>query len=154
MWYNVNWFKYVLLMLPTFLRKENLDAYLSSLIVPIAILHNDFLRNRKNNLDKLKYTGQVCYLRGALNDKYDPFLRRITIENPIQVPQNYIYTAQENKDVYLGVMYIEQDFNYEGADVNFIVNVPSEVWQEYSNYIISVIELYRLVGKTYRIVEI
>lgn len=141
-------------MLPTFLRKENLDAYLSSLIVPIAILHNDFLRNRKNNLDKLKYTGQVCYLRGALNDKYDPFLRRITIENPIQVPQNYIYTAQENKDVYLGVMYIEQDFNYEGADVNFIVNVPSEVWQEYSNYIISVIELYRLVGKTYRIVEI
>lgn len=154
MWYRVDFDRLILLLLPTFLRKPVLFGYIKALITPIASLHYKWEQMRTENLKKLSYNSQRCYLRGALNDKYDPDLRRITIDGTLNIDQDYIYTPAENLDVYLGVMYLEQDFNYESSPVDFLVNVPQELLRLKENQIVAWIEFYNLAGKQYQIISI
>lgn len=154
MWYKVDFDKLILLLLPTFLRKPVLFGYVRALIAPIAALHYRWSRIRDENLKKLSYNSQRCYLRAALNDKYDPDFRRITIDGTLGVEQDYIYTPAENSPVFLGVMYLEQDFNYVSSKVDFLVNVPREIMNAKINEIVATLEFYKLAGKQYQIISI
>jgi hypothetical protein len=141
-------------LLPTFLRKPLLFGYIKALISPIASLHYRWERMRADNLKKLSYNSQRCYLRGALNDKYDPDLRRITLDKTLRMPQNYIYTPAENKAVYLGVMWLQPEFNYANSNVDFLVNVPRDIMNVKLNEITATIDFYVLAGKQYQIISI
>ena len=154
MWYKVDFDKLILLLLPTFLRKPVLFGYVRALITPIASLHYKWSRIRDENLTKLSYNGQRCYLRKALNDKYDPELRRITIDGTLDTTQDYIYTPAENLDVYLGIMYLQQDFNYSNSIVDFLVNVPGQLLNDKINEITATINFYKLAGKSYKLLAI
>ncbi len=154
MWYKVDFDRLVLLLLPTFLRKPVLFGCVRALITPIASLHYKWLRMRDENLTKLSYNSQRCYLRKALNDKYDPELRRITIDGTLDTTQDYIYTPAENLDVYLGVMYLAQDFNYSNSIVDFLVNVPGQLLNDKINEITATINFYKLAGKSYKLLAI
>lgn len=154
MWYKVDFDRLVLLLLPTFLRKPVLFGYVRALITPIASLHYKWSRMRDENLTKLSYNSQRCYLRKALNDKYDPDLRRITIDGTLDTTQDYIYTPAENLDVYLGVMYLAQDFNYSNSIVDFLVNVPGQLLNDKINEITATINFYKLAGKSYKLLAI
>lgn len=154
MWFNINFDRLVLLLLPTFLRKAALFGYIKALVSPIQNLHYRWSQMRFANIDKLSYNSQVCNLRRCLNDKFDQPLRRITIDDTLEVEQDYIYTQDENADVYLGIMYIETDFNYVSSDVDFLVNVPADILDALTNEITAIINLYRLAGKSFRLVAI
>lgn len=93
-------------------------------------------------------------MRGVLNDYFDPDLRRITINNTGSKTQDYIYTQAENLPVYLGTMWLEPEFNYEGSKVDFLVNVPQELMNTKLNEIIATLEFYVLAGKSYQIIAI
>jgi hypothetical protein len=154
MWYKVDFDKLTLLLLPTFLRKPVLFGYLKALISPIASLHYRWSKMRDENLKKLSYNCQRCYFRGALNDKFDPVLRRITFDDTLSLQQDYIYTQTENLDVYLGTMWLEQDFNYAGSTVDYLVMVPRDIMNAKLNEIVALIEFYNLAGKQYQIISI
>ncbi len=154
MWYKIDFDKLVLLLLPTFLRKPVLFGYVRALITPIASLQYKWSRMRDDNLTKLSYNSQRCYLRKALNDKYDPELRRITIDGTLGTAQDYIYTPAENLDVYLGIMYLEEDFNYSNSTVDFLVNVPGQLLNDKINEITATINFYKLAGKSYKLLAI
>lgn len=154
MWYKVDFDKLILLLLPTFLRKPLLFGYLKALVLPIASLHYQWLQMRDENLKKLSYNCQRCYLRGALNDNFDPDLRRITIGDTGGFEQDYIYTQAENLDVYLGTMWLEQDFNYAGSTVDYLVLVPRDIMNAKLPEIVALIEFYNLAGKQYQIISI
>jgi hypothetical protein len=154
MWYKIDFDRLVLLLLPTFLRKPLLFGYIKALISPIASLHYRWSVMRNENLKKLYYNSQRCYLRGALNDKYDPDLRRITLDKTLRMPQNYIYTPAENKAVYLGVMWLQPEFNYANSNVDFLVNVPRDIMNVKLNEITATIDFYVLAGKQYQIISI
>lgn len=154
MWYKVDFDKLVLLLLPTFLRKSVLFGFLKALISPIASLHYRWSKMRQENLKKLSYNCQRCYFRGALNDKFDPVLRRITFDDTLSLQQDYIYTQAENLDVYLGTMWLEQDFNYAGSTVDYLVMVPRDIMNAKLNEIVALIEFYNLAGKQYQIISI
>ena len=128
MWYKIDWDKLILLLLPTFLRKPILFGYIRALLVPLAgsreSVYNRWYVYRDENIKKLSYNSQRCYLRKALNDTYDPSLRRITIGETLGVDQDYMYTQAENLDAFLGVLYLEQDFNYASGTVDFLISVP------------------------------
>jgi hypothetical protein len=109
---------------------------------------------RDENIRKLSYNSQRCYLRGALNDNYDPDLRRITLERTLRLEQNYIYTPAENREVYLGVMWLQPEFNYSNSNVDFLVNVPREIMNVKLNEIRATLDLYVLAGKQYQIISI
>lgn len=153
MWYKVDWNKLILLLLPTFLRKPVIFGYLKALVSPVESLHYQWSRMRDENLKKLRYNSQKCYLRGALNDAFDNELRRITITNTVNKTQDFIYTQAENRPVYLGVMWLETDFNYSGSKVDFLVNVPQEIVNTKLNEIIATLEFYVLAGKQYQIIS-
>ncbi|PWA05477.1 hypothetical protein [Flavobacterium laiguense] len=154
MWYKIDFDRLILLLLPTFLRKSVLFGYIKALITPIASLHYKWEQMRAENLKKLSYNSQRCYLRGALNDKYDPDLRRITIDGTLNIDQDYIYTPAENLDVYLRVMYLETEFNYANSKVDYLVNVPRDLMNTKLNEIVATIEFYNLAGKQYQIISI
>jgi hypothetical protein len=154
MWYKIDFDRFILLKLPRRLRTPEMFGYIRALITPISSLYYRWSRMRSDNLKKLSYNSQRCYLRGALNDKYDPDLRRITIDGTLNQDQDYIYTPAENLDVYLGVLYLEQDFNYSNSKVDFLVNVPRDIMNARLNEIVAVIEFYKLAGKQYQIISI
>ncbi|GIZ10293.1 hypothetical protein [Flavobacterium sp. UMI-01] len=153
MWHKVDYDKLVLLLLPTFMRQSKLFGYLKALVSPIASLHYQWSRLRDDNLKKLSYNSQKCYLRGALNDRYDTNLRRISIETTGNKAQDYIYTPAENLPVFLGTMWIEPEFNYVGTTVDFLVYVPADVMNTKLNEIMATLEFYVLAGKKYQIIS-
>jgi hypothetical protein len=161
MWYKIDFDKLILLLLPTFLRKPKLFGYLKALVSPLAgsneSIYERWSKMRDNNLKTLSYNSQRCYMRGVLNDRYDPDPitgRRITISNTGNKTQDYIYTEAENLPVYLGTMFLETEFNYAGSTVDFIVNVPQSILNTRINEIVATIEFYVLAGKSYQIIAI
>lgn len=157
MWYKIDFDKLILLLLPTFLRKPKLFAYLKALISPLAgspdSVYKRWTNNRDSNINKLQYNSQRCYLRGALNDDCDFFQRRIRIENVPELNSNHIYTEGENLDIYLDTIFLDLDFTENGEQVDFVVYVPVDVMPQV-NKITALLDFYTLAGKTYKIITI
>lgn len=158
MWYNIDFNRLVLLLLPTFLRKPKLFGFVRALVQPLASLHYTWLYSfRDINVNKLSYNGQRCYLRKALNDRVDPELRRIYITNVPQLDENYLYQPAENLDYYLDTMYLDLDYTEQGEQVDFVVYIPNwdrATYNRVINQIIAILEFYTLAGKTYKIISI
>ena len=152
MWYNIDWNRLILLLLPTFLRKPIMFSFIKALIAPMESLHYEWKQRRAANLLKISYNGQKCYLRKALNDVADPELRRIVIQDVPALSSKYLYQPEENLDFYLGTMYLDLDYSQQGAAVDFTVLVPQEVWNAKKNEINATLEFYTLAGKTYKII--
>lgn len=152
MWFNVDWVRLVMILTPTFLRSEFMKAWLSLLVDGIDVIHYQWLQVRKANIYNLAHNSQICYLRAALNDRFDPSLRRITISSGNAFTRQYIYTDGEQKPKFLGVMYIYDDADYEDTGVDFIVKVPMDVY--FSVYAMTaLIDYYKLAAKRYKIIR-
>lgn len=151
MWYKVDYKKLAILMLPTFLRKPILVAYLQSLLVPIDSLYYQWSVYRNDNIYKMDHNGQICYLRKALNDKFDPSLRRIWIGNGNRYERQYLYTTPENRPKYLGTMYLHQNLDYADTGLDFIVYVPQTIIDESPFALKALIDFYKAGGKRYKI---
>lgn len=154
MWYKIDFDRLILLLLPTFLRKPVLFGYLRASISPISSLHYRWEQMREANLKKLSYNSQKCYLRGALNDNFDPELRRIYIDGVPILDETYIYQPEENLDFYLDTMYLDLDYTVAGETVDFVVNVPTAILNAKINEITAILQFYKLAGKTYKILTI
>ncbi len=150
--YDIDVKKLAVLLLPTFLRKAKLVAWLHCLVTPLVSLHYAFVQKREADLYNLDHNGQVCYLRGVLNDAFDAELRRIKIIDGNRYKRQYIYTRGEKKPKYLGKTYLHQRTDYSDANVDFIVEVPKEIYRE--NEIIALVDFYRLASKKYKISQV
>jgi hypothetical protein len=151
MWYKVDFKKLAILMLPTFLRKPIVVAYLQSLLVPIDSVYYNWSVFRNDNIYKMQHNGQICYLRKALNDKFDPSLRRIYIGNGNRYERQYLYTTPEDRPRYLGTMYLHQNLDYADTGLDFIVYVPQEIIDESPFALKALIDFYKAGGKRYKI---
>ncbi|WP_268846728.1 hypothetical protein [Flavobacterium aestivum] len=151
MWYKVDFNRLAVLMLPTFLRKPLLVAYLQSLLVPIDSLYYKWSIFRNDNLYKVQHTGQICYLRKVLNDKLDVSRRRIYIGDGNRHKRQYLYTKGENRPRYLGTMFLWQNSDYADTGVDFIVYAPQEIINTSPYELKALIEFYKAGGKRYKI---
>lgn len=79
--YNVNVKRLALLTLPTWLRRPLVGALIYAGVNPLGRLLQELRAFRETTGYRLRHNGQVCKLRGALNDEFDPELRRIKIED-------------------------------------------------------------------------
>lgn len=77
--FQIDYKRLVLLLLPTFLRRPRIFAFLTAFVFGISEIHARFLKSREAALCRIRRNGQVCHLGGMLNDEFDPALRRITI---------------------------------------------------------------------------
>lgn len=111
--YQIDYKRLVLLLLPTFLRRSRIYAFLTAMTFGVEELHRQFSRQRETNLLRCRRNGQVCYLRALLNDELDPVQRRITLKDASQ-PGNWLMIYDENAS-YQTLIRSEP-----GTDSNFI----------------------------------
>lgn len=78
-YYDINFRRLALLLLPIAWRKPRLAAFAQSCVLGVVALHKDFSVWRAAQDCRLHHNGQVCHLRGLLNDTFDSKLRRIRI---------------------------------------------------------------------------
>lgn len=159
--FEVDFNRLAVLLLPTRLRQSKMIAWVKVLVSPIVSLHYNFRQKRNEDLYKLAHNGQVCYLRKALNDKFDPIERRIKITDGSRFTPQYIYTEAEQKPKYLGTMYLRDNSVYADTGVDFMVLLPFDVWNnqkteiaigEYRFYDVeALVDFYRLASKRYKI---
>lgn len=151
MWFLVNWNRLALLLTPTFLRSEMMQAWLELLVSGVSDTHYAWRNYRAENIYKLAHNSQKCYLRAALNDTFDVEQRRIRIDDGNSYKRKYIYTDAEEKPRFLGTIYLYDDADYEDTGVDFLVIVPAGL--DYSSVRMkALIDFYKLASKRYKIV--
>lgn len=155
MWYNVDFYILAVDLMITSIRKKVMIAFAKAFVKPFVTIHAKWLQQRKSDLFILAHNGQVCYMRGALNDIFDPSLRRIYIDGTGgDANRNYIFVPAEQRPRYLGTMYLRQPLELADDGADFYVYVPAEIMATQSFEVNAQINLYRLGGKRYLIILI
>lgn len=145
--FNINFNKLAQLLLPLVLRKKNITAFLNSFFCPSKTLNNNIKRFRADKQNQMSYNSQVCYMRKMLNDKYDNYLRRITVEQATKRGFLWIYRRAEEKPLILGRIMINRR-DVIDLENEFIVNIPSQLRANEPG-IRAHIEYYKLATRQY-----
>jgi hypothetical protein len=159
MLYQVNWYRLIQQLLPSFLRKPVQQLWLYALLGPLAELHAVFLAYRTDKLRELSYNGQTINMEAMLNYYWPSGGGGIFIENnPQQLPVVYTYyQVEQQPPLYIFAngeaappTYIYSDAEYLAGNVDFIIWVPvATVYTEAAMR--ARVDLYRAAGKRYRI---
>ena len=134
--FNINYYKFLLQLIPVFLRTTVIVAFVDCLITPVKQLYGQFTTYRNNTLYELDHNGQVFSLQNVLNDRFDNTQRRIYITDGFTKERFYIHTRAENKPKFLK-KYIHNRGDYVDTGVDFIVWIPVAI-------VISLEEMYEL----------
>lgn len=154
MWYKINFDKFVIQLLPTFLRKPRMIAFISLFSAELTKLHNSWLIKKTQDEIWLSHNSQVCFLRKILNDEFDDLERRIKITDGQLYERKYIYTLGEKKPKYLGKIFIRQTTDYADTGIDFYVIVPNAINIEQNKYKFeALINRYKLASKRYKIIN-
>jgi len=151
MWYNVDFKKLTVLLLPLAVRRVKLVNFFNVFMSPIIIIYDNWMIFRSENVFKLNHNAQVCYLRKALNDLFDPQQRRIYIEDGSRFVREYLYTQAELKPKYMGGITLYLNSDYSDTGVDFVVRAPQSVIGTSLDSLIASISFYKLGGKRYKI---
>ena len=157
--YDIDYKKLGALLLPNVLRKSLMAAFIRVCSCPLALLAREFGQFRASTDYQLSHTCQVCYLRGLLNDKFDPVLRRIEIGDVEAVEDLLLYRRSESRFVMVprreqgAVIVGRRGFRAGGLD--FTVRVPAALLGDsiYSEgRLQALVDSYKLVSKRYCII--
>lgn len=156
MWYNVDIYKLGVYLLPPFLRKKRLYAFLCVFLYPFYWLCKEFKDYRKTSLQKLNVNGQVAYIEKKLNDEFELENREIYITDSGALKPNLsdLYSdASVTMTVYPDnsedVLYLESG-NESVKSEDYIVNVPSFL-EDQIERIRTLVEYNKPAGRTYKI---
>lgn len=152
--YNVEYDRLARLLLPVTLRRKRLMAFVGVMTSEVWRISGWFRRYRDDTDYRLSHNGQVCYLRAVLNDKFDPVLRRITIEDIGILPETIIH--RRSTGLFLLLKHRPEDIilhrrgfgGYNSYD--FTVVLPAALRASVNEARLhAVINTYRLAGKRY-----
>ena len=157
--YDVNFKRLALLLLPTFRRRPLLAALAYAAVSPLQYLHTRFMLWRRDTDYRLLHNGQVCCLRGLLNDLFDPIDRRITVTEEVSNVGNIVLHRREaQRAVRLpargsGRMVVLNRRGYGGVSgYDFWVNIPVALLDEIdTDRVRAVVDSYKLASKRYQI---
>jgi len=174
--YIVDYKRLIVLLLPTFLRRPILFGLLKSLVCPIVTLHDQFTAQRGINIYQANHTGQVCYLRGMLNDAFDNNQRRIYIadaeplgwtmlykkvlfseiggKQPIMIGRSDSSTSSSLtfNEGNTGVHLLSKQGSIGAIGIDFTVMIPMSLrGRADESRIVSLVNFYKLASKRYAI---
>lgn len=125
-YYNINYSRLAILLLPSFLRNKILVPMVSAMASPLDDLHSEFL-SLKNGIDFNSYS-QVCYMQGLINNHFDPLERRIKIRNTALDLNYYLFWKEQNKKPVLlradSSYILARDFEIGTTHIDFEVVLP------------------------------
>lgn len=158
--FNVNIKRLALLVLPTWLRRPLVGALIYAGVTPLGRLAQELRKYRNTTHYRLKHNGQVCKLRGVLNDEFDPALRRITVEDrdsATMIEAAIIYRREVARWVMVpcrgfGAAIIHREGFSGTSGYDFWVNVPDELRTAgIETRMRAIINTYKLASKRYTI---
>lgn len=161
---EIDYKRLIVLLLPTFLRLPVLSAFLLAFIRPVENMYYRFLRNRDGNIERTNRTGQVCYLRGMLNDLFDPQVRGIRIDALTEGDCVFAYKAEtfntvnKGEVIYLEFRHLKHTILTQSGKIgqlreDFAVVMPLRLkGQVAESRLIVMVNYYKLAGKRFQIV--
>lgn len=72
MMFEIDFKRLVALLLPTVLRRPLIFGLLRAGVEAVEKVNSEFKSVRAGHVFRLTHNGQVCYLRGALNERFGP----------------------------------------------------------------------------------
>ena len=156
MWYNVDIYKLGAYLIPPFLRKKRMYAFLCVFLYPFYWLCKMFKDYRKSSLQKLNVNGQVAYIEKRLCDEFELEYRDIYITDSDALKPN-VADMYRNPSVTMVIypesseekLYLESgDESIKSED--YIVNVPSFL-ADHLETIKTIVEYNKPAGRTYKI---
>ncbi len=158
--YDVNIKRLALLTLPTWLRRPLAGALIYAGVAPLGRLLQELRAYRGATSYRLSHNGQVCKLRGTLNDEFDPEQRRIKIEDNdgaeiLEV--SAIHKREVGRWTMLprrgaGAASIHRECFSGTSGYDFWVTVPEELRvAEMETRLRAVVNMYKLASKRYAI---
>lgn len=157
MWFNIDWNKFGVQNLPIKWRDVHSILFVKVLLKPIDNLYYKWHNWRIDNIYKLEHTGQVCSLEGSLNDKFDPFERRIYIGDGQFYETTYIFTEVEEQELWMETeseaetIWIRTESETADTGLDFIVYVPEQIFNTQIYDLHAHIKFYKAGGKRYNI---
>lgn len=163
MWYDVDFNRWAVQLLPPILRSRVLVALLRILIIPLAYLHRLFTDYRKKVADRLDITASVQDIERALNRRFFLRNRQIYIESESDDRHPCLYFQAEGKPpTFLNPRMTLWMDGEVPSKPNFTIFVPnflvSSLNSEEDRHkgrhlaeIIRVVELYKPAGRRYHI---
>jgi hypothetical protein len=147
-------------LLPWFLRKPVINAYMQALCTPIGDVNSELVSYASESLYRVAITGQVIYLERLLNDLFDNTLRRIYITDFSLQGQAFVYQRAENETTFaylrseIDVLYI-----YTRAELlenyRFAVMIPEELYSSAQLDVIHAnLRLHKTAGTSYILISI
>ena len=158
--FNVNIKRLALLVLPTWLRRPLVGALIYAGVTPLGRLAQELRKYRSTTRYRLRHNGQVCKLRGVLNDEFDPALRRITVEDrdsTTVIEASIIYLREVARWIMVpcrgfGTAIIHREGFSGTSGYDFWVNVPYELRTTgIETRMRAIINNYKLASKRYTI---
>jgi hypothetical protein len=98
MLFEVNWVQFAQTLMPSWWRKVRFVAFMRVMVGQVRVLHGAFLSFRSTTLYNMTHTAQTMSLEHIINDRFDPLLRRIYIDNQPDPTQAYIFRLVEAED--------------------------------------------------------
>ncbi|MDR1729941.1 MAG: hypothetical protein LBR52_04695 [Prevotellaceae bacterium] len=157
--YNINFKKLALLLLPTMFRKDMLGEIAKILVNPVNYVHSALMDFRRKKDFRLTHNGQRCYLRGCLNELYDPLSRRIEISEAEERSATLIFERDDSQNR-VALIQPEQPLmlnarGFLGNGLDFTVKVPEDVLTTYTeNVIKATVSEYKLASKQFKIITL
>ena len=156
--YRVDFLRLVVLLLPSLLRRSRQIAWLHWLTTPVRHLYDRFLVYEAHVRRELSYNSQVLLFEAALNDRFDPGVRRIYLTTsdvelqPVYV--NFVAENQTNPTLYFHSegqppVYLYRWVEFAGV-ADFIVTAPAVLNQpQQATQLHALIRRLKLANKNY-----
>jgi len=154
--FNINFRKLVSILIPSFLRKNVLIAYLEVLVFPIHQIYEKLLTKKQAYYYYVTHTPQVFSLEKVLNDRFDSEERRIKIEDGDRLQKVYLNRRNSNRPIALNTIYLRSRYSNSGSD--FFVRVPytHPIFSDSTlyNQLLQTVVNYRLLSKSFSVKDI
>ena len=159
---RIDYRKLVILLLPTFLRRPVLMAWLRAMVYPLQQLHDRHQAARTQRLYELRHTSQICFIKDALNNEFGitDYATGFEIED-INALGNWIWVYDENVERFddeQHMLFDEPTWIHDTSSIlpptsAFTVLVPKHIEIDETNDARSrsVDKKYRLTSRTFEI---
>lgn len=153
--FQINWNNIVNWLMHPDLKTDINMAFLNVVKTPLQYVYNKFTTYRNEVNYKLNHNGQVCYLRGALNDSLDVDQRRITVEDSGDEQPVMLYPDESEEPVIIDpdsgddIVILQKDSGYLNSGYDFIVVMPEYITDATLYRVMALVDFYKLAGKRY-----
>ena len=111
-YYTIDFEKLVEITLPHFFRKPRLMAFLGACIYPIKQLYGEFIKFTEEKTYEAEITPQSGSIERALNDSFDPVLRRFQIVHALLNSGPILYLESDQRGYQGNVLYMKEEVDY------------------------------------------